>query len=118
MNLIDGRSFQVLSDEIDTSESSRQTSLKDKYMSLLEEKQNELDHLKHLAELVLSRPTTSTEEKTTPQDYDSVTGTSNRCPVKIIRSDSLSVTQEWNRLSNKIKNNKHRSPILDNRRLR
>lgn len=66
-------------------------------MSLLEEKQHELDHLKHLADLVLSRPTTSTEEKSTPQEYDSVTGKSNRCLVKTVRSDSFSVSKEWNR---------------------
>lgn len=52
----------------------RKESLKEKYLSLLEEKQNELEHLKHLAEMVLSRPATSTDEITTVQDFESLTG--------------------------------------------
>ena len=65
---------KVLSDDSGPTEITRKQSLKEKYLNLLDEKQHELEHLKQLADMVLSRPGTSTEELTTYQDFDSLTG--------------------------------------------
>jgi hypothetical protein len=61
--------FQLVNEEIEALENFRQTSVKrrtslrEKYMSLLEEKKHELDDLKQQADQSLSRPTTSTKER-------------------------------------------------------
>lgn len=53
------------------------TSLREKYMSLLEEKKHELDDLKLQADQTLSRPTTSTKER---KPFDSLDNSAN--PLK------------------------------------
>ncbi|CAF0855514.1 unnamed protein product [Adineta ricciae] len=59
----------LVSEEIEALENYRRTSVKsrtslrEKYMSLLEEKKHELDDLKQQADVTLSRPTTSTRER-------------------------------------------------------
>ena len=74
-------SFQLVSDEIEALEDFRRTSVKsrtslrEKYMSLLEEKKHELDDLKQLADQTLSRPTTSTKER---KPLDSLENSTNR----------------------------------------
>jgi hypothetical protein len=61
--------FQLVNEEIEALEKFRRTSVKsrtslrEKYMSLLEEKKHELDDLKQQADQTLSRPTTSTKER-------------------------------------------------------
>lgn len=61
--------FQLVNEEIEALENFRRTSVKsrtslrEKYMSLLEEKKHELDDLKQQADETLSRPTTSTKER-------------------------------------------------------
>ena len=46
------------------------TSLREKYMSLLEEKKHELDDLKQQADQTLSRPTTSNKERRPMETLD------------------------------------------------
>jgi hypothetical protein len=59
----------MVNEEIEALENYRRTSVKsrtslrEKYMSLLEEKKHELDDLKQQADVTLSRPTTSTRER-------------------------------------------------------
>jgi hypothetical protein len=66
---IDWFFFQLVNEEIEALENFRQTSVKsrtslrEKYMSLLEEKKHELDDLKQQADQTLSRPTTSSKER-------------------------------------------------------
>lgn len=54
--------MEALEDWRRTSMKSR-TSLREKYMSLLEEKKHQLDDLKQQADATLSRPTTSHRER-------------------------------------------------------
>lgn len=51
------------------------TSLREKYMSLLEEKKHELDDLKQQADETLSRPTTSTKERKPFESLENSTST-------------------------------------------
>lgn len=50
------------------------TSLREKYMSLLEEKKHELDDLKQQADVTLSRPGTSHRERKTLESSDNSAG--------------------------------------------
>lgn len=68
--------FQFVNEEIEALEDFRRTSMKsrtslrEKYMSLLEEKKHELDDLKQQADQTLSRPTTSTKERRPMETLD------------------------------------------------
>ncbi len=68
--------FQLVNEEIEALENFRRTSVKsrtslrEKYMSLLEEKKHELDDLKQQADQSLSRPTTSTKERKAFESLD------------------------------------------------
>ena len=65
-----------MNEEIEALENFRRTSMKsrtslrEKYMSLLEEKKHELDDLKQQADQTLSRPTTSTKERRPMENLD------------------------------------------------
>ncbi|CAF0725747.1 unnamed protein product [Rotaria sp. Silwood1] len=65
--------IEALEDFRQTSVKSR-TSLREKYMSLLEEKKHELDDLKQQADITLSRPTTSTKERRALESLENSTG--------------------------------------------
>ncbi|CAF1176649.1 unnamed protein product [Rotaria sordida] len=65
--------IEALEDFRRTSVKSR-TSLREKYMSLLEEKKHELDDLKQQATITLSRPTTSTKDRRPLESLENSTG--------------------------------------------
>ncbi|UJR25758.1 hypothetical protein I4U23_007112 [Adineta vaga] len=71
---------KLVSEEIEALENYRRTSVKsrtslrEKYLSLLEEKKHELDDLKQQADVTLSRPTTSTRERKPLESLENSTG--------------------------------------------
>ncbi|CAF4038343.1 unnamed protein product [Rotaria sp. Silwood2] len=71
---------ELVSEEIEALEDFRRTSVKsrtslrEKYMSLLEEKKHQLDDLKQQADITLSRPTTSTKERRPFDSLENSTG--------------------------------------------
>ena len=71
---------KVVNEEVEALENFRKTSIKsrtslrEKYLSLLEEKKHELDDLKQQADVTLSRPDTSNKERKSFGSLDNAPG--------------------------------------------